>query len=181
MGHLNPIAAIAACALVTGAADAQTNYPNKPIRMIVPLAAGSAVDNAARIVAQKMGQNMGQSIVIDGGQTLPEMGRVPAPGTRSRRTSRCCVRPDPVPAMAGCARNGHGRSEPEHCARDRSASGSVGRVRPRPPVARPGWAENFRCVRCSRQHGERDSSLGFFVRDWFWSCLSWSSAVFGLL
>jgi tripartite-type tricarboxylate transporter receptor subunit TctC len=40
-------------------------YPNKPIRMIVPLAAGSAVDNAARILAQKMGQNMGQSIVIE--------------------------------------------------------------------------------------------------------------------
>ena len=44
---------------------AQTPYPNKPIRMIVPLAAGSAVDNAARIVAQKMGQNMGQAIVIE--------------------------------------------------------------------------------------------------------------------
>jgi tripartite-type tricarboxylate transporter receptor subunit TctC len=40
-------------------------YPNKPIRMVVPLAAGSAVDNAARIVAQKMGQNIGQSIVIE--------------------------------------------------------------------------------------------------------------------
>jgi tripartite-type tricarboxylate transporter receptor subunit TctC len=44
---------------------AQSGYPNKPIRMIVPLAAGSAVDNAARIVVQKMGQNMGQSFVID--------------------------------------------------------------------------------------------------------------------
>ena len=33
--------------------------------MIVPLAAGSAVDNAARILAQKMGQNMGQAIVIE--------------------------------------------------------------------------------------------------------------------
>ena len=42
-----------------------SGYPNKPIRMIVPLAAGSAVDNAARIVMQKMGQNMGQSIVIE--------------------------------------------------------------------------------------------------------------------
>ena len=40
-------------------------YPNKPIKMIVPLAAGSAVDNAARIVAVKMSQNMGQSIVIE--------------------------------------------------------------------------------------------------------------------
>ena len=44
---------------------AQSAYPNKPIRMIVPLAAGSAVDNAARIVAQKMGQSMGQAIVIE--------------------------------------------------------------------------------------------------------------------
>jgi tripartite-type tricarboxylate transporter receptor subunit TctC len=33
--------------------------------MIVPLAAGSAVDNAARIVAEKMGRNLGQSIVIE--------------------------------------------------------------------------------------------------------------------
>ena len=40
-------------------------YPNKPIRMIVPLAAASAVDNAARIVAQKMSTNMGQQIVIE--------------------------------------------------------------------------------------------------------------------
>ena len=44
---------------------AQSAYPTKPIRMIVPLAAGSAVDNAARIVTQKMSQNMGQSIVIE--------------------------------------------------------------------------------------------------------------------
>ena len=54
--------------LCSGLAMSQTGpggYPNKPIRMIVPLAAGSAVDNAARIVAQKMGQNMGQAIVIE--------------------------------------------------------------------------------------------------------------------
>ncbi len=44
---------------------AQNAYPNKPIRLIVPLAAGSAVDNAARIVAQKMSVDLGQGIVID--------------------------------------------------------------------------------------------------------------------
>jgi tripartite-type tricarboxylate transporter receptor subunit TctC len=44
---------------------AQAPYPNKPIRMIIPLAAGSAVDSAMRIVTQKMSENMGQSIVID--------------------------------------------------------------------------------------------------------------------
>jgi tripartite-type tricarboxylate transporter receptor subunit TctC len=46
-------------------AHAQGAYPNKPIRMIVPLAPGSAVDVAARLLAQKMSANMGQSIVIE--------------------------------------------------------------------------------------------------------------------
>ncbi len=43
---------------------AQPAYPDRPIRMIVPLAAASAVDVAARIVTQKMADNMGQQIVI---------------------------------------------------------------------------------------------------------------------
>jgi tripartite-type tricarboxylate transporter receptor subunit TctC len=55
-----------AALLSAGAAHAQAPWPAaRPIRMIVPLAAGSAVDNAARIVAQKMAQNMGQAIVVD--------------------------------------------------------------------------------------------------------------------
>jgi tripartite-type tricarboxylate transporter receptor subunit TctC len=55
-----------AALLTAGAAHAQAPWPAaRPIRMIVPLAAGSAVDNAARIVAQKMAQNLGQAIVVD--------------------------------------------------------------------------------------------------------------------
>ena len=46
-------------------AQAPSGYPNKPIRMILPLAVGSAVDVAARLLAQKMSANMGQSIVIE--------------------------------------------------------------------------------------------------------------------
>jgi tripartite-type tricarboxylate transporter receptor subunit TctC len=46
-------------------AQAQGAYPNRPIRMIVPLAAGSAVDVAARIVAQKMSATMGQAVVVE--------------------------------------------------------------------------------------------------------------------
>jgi tripartite-type tricarboxylate transporter receptor subunit TctC len=45
-------------------ANAQTTYPDRPIKMIVPLAAASAVDVAARIVTQKMADNMGQQFVI---------------------------------------------------------------------------------------------------------------------
>jgi len=54
-----------ALGLLAPCASAQSNYPDKPIHMIVPLAAASAVDNAARIVAQRMAQNMGQQIVIE--------------------------------------------------------------------------------------------------------------------
>ena len=50
--------------LVGSGAVAQAGYPDRPIRMIVPLAAGSAVDVAARIVTQKMADEMGQQIVI---------------------------------------------------------------------------------------------------------------------
>jgi tripartite-type tricarboxylate transporter receptor subunit TctC len=46
-------------------AQAQDSYPSKPIRMIIPLAAGSAVDGAARLLTAKMSQNMGQPIVIE--------------------------------------------------------------------------------------------------------------------
>jgi tripartite-type tricarboxylate transporter receptor subunit TctC len=49
--------------LLSSQAFAQT-YPDRPIKMIVPLAAASAVDVAARIVTQKMADNIGQQIVI---------------------------------------------------------------------------------------------------------------------
>src|SRR5215468_10310847 len=55
-----------ALALIVGSASAfaQSNYPDRPIKMIVPLEAASAVDVAARIVTQKMADNMGQQFVI---------------------------------------------------------------------------------------------------------------------
>jgi tripartite-type tricarboxylate transporter receptor subunit TctC len=57
------VAGLALC-VVSSFAHAQATYPDKPIRMIIPLAAGSAVDVAARIVTQKMSDNMGQQFVI---------------------------------------------------------------------------------------------------------------------
>ena len=46
-------------------ANAQSGYPQKPIRVIVPFAAGSTTDIIARAIADKMGQSMGQTLVID--------------------------------------------------------------------------------------------------------------------
>jgi tripartite-type tricarboxylate transporter receptor subunit TctC len=51
--------------LAPWSASAQGAYPNKPIRVIVPFAAGSTTDIIARAISDKMGQSMGQALVID--------------------------------------------------------------------------------------------------------------------
>jgi tripartite-type tricarboxylate transporter receptor subunit TctC len=45
--------------------QAQADYPNKPIRMIVGFPAGGSTDIVGRIVAQKLGERLGQSIIVD--------------------------------------------------------------------------------------------------------------------
>ena len=59
------LALSAPLAFMATSAQAQGSYPTKPIRMIVPLAAGSAVDVAARLLAQKMSLSMGQTVVVE--------------------------------------------------------------------------------------------------------------------
>ena len=53
-----------AAALLFGA-PARADYPEKPIRMIVPQAPGSATDTATRILAAELGPQLGQTIVIE--------------------------------------------------------------------------------------------------------------------
>ena len=63
------IAALAATAafvsLSTVGIQAQNAYPSKPIRVVVPFAAGSTTDIIARAITDKMGQSMGQTLVVD--------------------------------------------------------------------------------------------------------------------
>src|SRR6185312_11935905 len=46
------------------AASAQT-FPTKPIRFILPFAPGGVADITARIMAQKMSENVGQQVVVE--------------------------------------------------------------------------------------------------------------------
>ena len=53
--------------LAVAAVHAQTNsnYPNRPIRMIVPFAPGGASDFVGRILQPKLSEALGQQIVVD--------------------------------------------------------------------------------------------------------------------
>lgn len=56
------LASLAACAL---SAHAQEKFPNRPVTLIVPQAPGGANDTVARIVAQKLTENLGQQFVVE--------------------------------------------------------------------------------------------------------------------
>ncbi len=56
---------IAAMLAVAGAVCAQQDYPNRPMRMIVPWPPGQAADLVGRVMAQKISEVLGQQIVID--------------------------------------------------------------------------------------------------------------------
>src|SRR4030081_1233792 len=58
------VAAAACAALAAGGAPAQT-YPTKPIKLISPYPPGGGTDAAARIIAQALGDQLGQQVVVD--------------------------------------------------------------------------------------------------------------------
>src|SRR5581483_2904677 len=54
------------CLLLSISAFAQSGtYPDHPLRLIVPYAAGGATDAVARLVGLKMSQELGQPVIID--------------------------------------------------------------------------------------------------------------------
>ena len=64
LAAIRPLAAAIGLATAFGAAHA-AGYPEQPITVVVPYSAGGGADNAARIIAQGMGEVAGQSVVIE--------------------------------------------------------------------------------------------------------------------
>lgn len=58
-------ALLLAAASLAPAAFAQSAYPNKPIRLVVPYAAGGPTDVLARVMAQKLGDSLGQNVIVE--------------------------------------------------------------------------------------------------------------------
>ena len=61
---LRAISALTLCFASLGLAQAQ-GYPTKPVRLIVPFPAGGATDLFARTLSQKIGEKLGQSLVVE--------------------------------------------------------------------------------------------------------------------
>ncbi|HEX3859996.1 MAG TPA: tripartite tricarboxylate transporter substrate-binding protein [Pseudolabrys sp.] len=59
------LAAFLAAALMSAPPSFAQNYPSRPITMVVPLGVGGSTDVVARIVAQGMGEALGQTIVVE--------------------------------------------------------------------------------------------------------------------
>src|SRR5271169_848144 len=57
---------------------AEANYPNRPVRIVVPFAAGGVADTTARIIAEKLSDKLGQRFYIE---NLPGAGGIAAART----------------------------------------------------------------------------------------------------
>jgi tripartite-type tricarboxylate transporter receptor subunit TctC len=84
--RLLPILGVLSVALVSNAVAQTSNYPNQPIRMIVPFAPGGASDFAARVIQPKLSALLGQQIYIEnksgaaGNIGMDTAARAPADG-----------------------------------------------------------------------------------------------------
>src|ERR1700704_3228406 len=90
------VAAMTPAATQVAWAQGEANYPTRPIRMVVGFAAGGGNDLLARIIGQKLSENIGQPVVIEnktGAGGRPGGGDSPGAAARGLHPGCRCDRP----------------------------------------------------------------------------------------
>src|SRR5882757_6583831 len=84
---------LALCALVTFAATAPASaqtWPTRPVTVVVPFAAGSSTDTAARILAVGMSEVLGQQLIIENVGGAAGMTGTLRVARAARTATNCC-------------------------------------------------------------------------------------------
>jgi tripartite-type tricarboxylate transporter receptor subunit TctC len=82
---------LSVCLLITLAVSAHAQkYPDKPIRVVVPFAAGTGTDILARIVTEELRTTLSVNFVIDNRGGPPDRSRPSSSRKRTRTATPCC-------------------------------------------------------------------------------------------
>jgi tripartite-type tricarboxylate transporter receptor subunit TctC len=63
--HHSSLVLLCAALFATGMSAGAQQFPTRPVRLIVPQSAGGSTDVIARVVAQKMAEGLGQTVIVD--------------------------------------------------------------------------------------------------------------------
>src|SRR5713226_4724992 len=86
MTKIAPVAAVCMALMAAPTAQAQGSYPDRPVKMIVPFAAGGPTDMVTRLIAQKLSEKFSQQFYIEnmagagGNLGMGAAARAPADG-----------------------------------------------------------------------------------------------------
>lgn len=94
---------IAASLLFCVANAGAQEFPSQPIRIVVPYAAGGMTDIVARVIGQKLGEHLGQPVVIDNRPGAATIVGAEVVAGANRTAIRCWQPPIPrSPSTHGC-------------------------------------------------------------------------------
>ena len=86
-------------------AQAQANYPDRPVKFVIAFPPGGATDTFFRMISNELGTALGQAVVIENKAALAAT----SPGRRSRlrppMATRCWWRRTPSASIRRCSRN----------------------------------------------------------------------------
>ncbi len=95
-------AALAAAGLAAGPAQAADDWPSKPIKIIVPYTPGGSTDIVTRIVMEKLGPRLNQTIVVENRPGPTAAWARPSPPRPSRTAIPSCPCCRPTSSISTC-------------------------------------------------------------------------------